>query len=177
MIGLSNKAVAKIEKKPAGYYLNLLSEIKKQKNNTTAYTAATTLIIGLREILINIKENGFDNLYAKTALRASATREALSAIGMDIYPSTPANAMTTVYTEESNAIRKILKTKYNVNIAGGQDHLKGKIFRINHMGLVEDYEASWVVNAIELALDEVGIRTFDGTANQVLAQNLFKGSK
>ena len=177
MIGLSAQAVAKVEKKPAGYYLNLLSEIKKQKNNTTAYTAATTLIIGLREILTNIKNNGFENLYAKTALRAKATREALTSIGLEVYPTTPANAMTTVYTEESNAIRKILKTKYNVNIAGGQDHLKGKIFRINHMGLVEDYEASWVVNAIELALDEIGIRDFDGTANKVLAQNLFKGSK
>lgn len=177
MIGLSNQAIAKVEKKPAGYYLNLLSEIKKQKNNTTAYTAATTLIMGLKEILSFIKENGFDELYAKTAARANATREALSAIGLEIYPSTPANAMTTVYTENSNAIRKILKTKYNVNIAGGQDHLKGKIFRINHMGLVEDYEASWAVNAVELALDESGVREFDGTANKVFAQNLFKGSK
>ncbi len=177
MIGLSAAAVAKIEKKPAGYYLNLLSEIKKQKDNTTAYTAATTLIIGLREILLNIKESGFRNLYARTALRAKATREALSAIGMDIYPTTPANAMTTVYTEQSNEIRKILKNKYNVNIAGGQDHLKGKIFRINHMGLVEDAEASWAVNAIELALDELGIRDYEGYANKVFSQILFKGSK
>ena len=176
MIGLSKDAVSKIEKKPAGYYLNLLSEIKKQKNNTTAYTAATTLIIGLKEILLHIKENGFDNLYNKTALRASATREALTAIGLEVYPTTPANAMTTIYCEDSNAIRKILKTKYNVNIAGGQDHLKGKIFRINHMGLVEDFEAAWVVNAIELALEELGTRAFDGTANKVLSQNLFKGS-
>ena len=175
MIGLSAAAVSKVEKKPAGYYLNLLSEIKKQKNNTTAYTAATTLIIGLKEILTNIKENGFEQLYAKTAARASATREALKAIGLDIYPTTPANAMTTVYTEESNAIRKILKTKYNVNIAGGQDHLKGKIFRINHMGLVEDYEASWVVNAIELALDELKIRKYDGSANRVFSDIMFKG--
>jgi len=93
---------------------------------------------------------------------------------MDVYPTSPANAMSTIYTEKSNEIRKILKTKYNVNIAGGQDHLKGKIFRINHMGLVENYEASWVVNAIELALDEIGVRTFDGTANKVFLENLTK---
>ncbi len=43
------------------------------------------------------------------------------------------------------------------------------------MGLVEDFEASWVVNAIELALDELNIRTFDGTANRVFAQTMFKG--
>ncbi len=176
MIGLSNKAVEKINSRPTGYYLNLSSEIKKQKTNTTAYTAATTLIIGLREILSNIKNNGgFEALYEKTALRASSTREALKAIGCEVYPSTPANAMTTIYTENAPAIRKILKTKYNVNIAGGQDHIKTLIFRINHMGLVEDFESSWVVNAIELAMDELGLREFDGTANRVFASNMFKG--
>ncbi len=173
MIGFNQDAIDKIEKKPAGYYFNLLSEIKKQKQNTTAYTAATTLIIGLGAILTKIKEDGFDNLYAKTALRAKATREALNAIGLEVYPLTPANAMTTIYTEESNALRKILKEKYNVNIAGGQDHLKGKIFRINHMGLVEDFEASWVVNAIEKAMDDLNLRTFDGTANKIFMKGLF----
>jgi aspartate aminotransferase-like enzyme len=167
MIGLSDMAVKKIESKPFGYYLNLLSEIKKQRANTTAYTAATTLIIGLQAILTKIKKDGYETLYQKTNLRAKATREALKSIGMQIFPKTPANAMTTIYTEHSNDIRKILKTKYSLNIAGGQDHLKGKIFRINHMGLIEDYESSWVVNAIELALDELNIREFDGTANRV----------
>jgi aspartate aminotransferase-like enzyme len=175
MIGLSNEAVAKIESKPKGYYFNLAIEIKNQRKNTTAWTAATTLIIGLGAILEKLKADGFENLYAKTAARANATREALKAIGFEIYPHTPANSMTTAYTEQSSAIRKILENKYNVNIAGGQDHLAGKIFRINHMGLVEDYEASWAVNAVELALDDLGIRTFDGTANKVFASNMFKG--
>ena len=44
------------------------------------------------------------------------------------------------------------------------------------MGLVEDYEASWAVNAIELALDELNIRTFDGTANKVFNEAMFKGN-
>ena len=178
MIGLSNDAVAKINERPTGYYLNLASEITKQKTNTTAYTAATTLIIGLGAILSHIKENGgYEALYAKTALRAKATREAMVAIGNEVYPQSPANAMTTIYTDNAPAIRKILKTKYNVNIAGGQDHIKTLIFRINHMGLVEDYEASWVVNAIELAMDELNIRPFDGTANRVFADIMFKGNQ
>ncbi len=176
MIGFSSAALDKINKKPAGYYFDLSSEIKKQRMNTTAYTAATTLIIGLREILSFIKNNGgFEDLYGKTALRARATREALKKISCVIYPKTPANAMTTIFNENSPAIRKILKTKYNVNIAGGQDHVKTSIFRINHMGLVEDYEAAWVVNAIELALDELKIREYDGSANKIFAQIMFKG--
>jgi len=170
MIGFSNEAVLKIEKESAGYYFNLASEIKKQKTNTTAYTAATTLIIGLKSILSKLKEIGFENLYAKTALRAKATREAFKAIGLEVYPHNPANAMTTIYTEDSSAIRKILKEKFDLNIAGGQDHLKGKIFRVNHMGLVADYEASWAVNAVEKALDELGIRAFDGTANRIFME-------
>ncbi len=173
IIGFSHKAVEKIELKPAGYYFNLMSEIKKQKQNTTAYTAATTLIIGLGAILEKIKEDGFNHLYYKTAVRADATRKALMAIGLEIYPSSPANAMTTIYTEDSNALRKLLKEKYNVNIAGGQDHLKGKIFRINHMGLVEDFEAAWVVNAIEKAMCDLGIREFDGTANKIFMEGHF----
>ena len=174
MIGFSNDAVSKINKKSAGYYLNLASEIKKQKTNTTAYTAATTLIIGLGAILKRLKEIGFENLYLDTEKRAEASREAFEAIGLGVYPITPANAMTTIYTEQSNAIRKILKEKYDLNIAGGQDHLKGKIFRVNHMGLVTPYEASWAVNAVEMALDELGIRTFDGTANRVFMEKSFK---
>ncbi len=174
MIGFSNEAVAKIEEKSAGYYFNLASEIKKQKINTTAYTAATTLIIGLGAILKKLKEDGFDNLYSKTAIRAEATREALKAIGLEVYPTTPADAMTTIYTEKSNEIRKILKNKFDLNIAGGQDHLKGKIIRINHMGLVADYEANWAVNAVEMALAELGLRTFDGTANKVFMEINFK---
>jgi aspartate aminotransferase-like enzyme len=173
MIGFSNEAVAKIEESSKGYYFNLASEIKKQKTNTTAYTAATTLIIGLGSILGKLKEIGFENLYEKTAIRAKATREALKAIGLEIYPTSPANAMTTIYCEESNGVRKILKEKFDLNIAGGQDHLKGKIFRINHMGLVNDYEASWAVNAIEMALSELDIREFDGTANKVFMENNF----
>jgi len=173
MIGFSNNAVAKIEKKPAGYYLNLLSEIKKQKQNTTAYTAATTLIIGLGEILQKLKDDGFDKLYEDTNKRANATRQALKAIGLKVYPKTPANAMTTIYCEDSNAIRKTLKEKYDLNIAGGQDHLKGKIFRINHMGLVGDFEAVWAVNAIEKAMSDLNIREFDGSANKIFMQNYF----
>ena len=177
MIGFSNNAVEKIQTKSSGYYFNLASEIKKQKTNTTAYTAATTLIIGLGAILEKLKQIGFENLYDATALRAKATREALVAIGLEVYPTTPANAMTTIYSESSNEIRKILKNRYDVNIAGGQDHLKGKIFRINHMGLVAPYEAVWAINSVEKALDELGIRRFDGTANKIFMEMTFGANK
>lgn len=177
MIGLSEAALSKIETNAKGYYFNLATELKNQRKNTTAWTAATTLTIGLLEVLKKMKNDGFDKLYADTASRANASREAMKSIGLEIYPKTPANSMTTVFHEESNAIRKIMKNKFSVNVAGGQDHLNGKIFRINHMGFVNDYETSWAINAVELALDNLGIRKFDGTANKVFLQELYKSGK
>lgn len=173
MVGLSKGAVAAIEKTSRGYYFNLASELKKQKANTTAYTAVTTLIIGLGAVLDEVYAMGADTLYEATKQRHAATQEALKALGLSIYPKSPALSMSTVYTEDSDAIRKLLKTKYEINVAGGQDHLKGKIFRINNMGFVKPYETAWALNALELTLDELGIRTFDGTASRVFSQRFY----
>lgn len=170
LIGLSNKAVEKINERSVGYYLNLAKEIKSQRKNTTAYTAATTLIIGLNAMLETLFEDGIDSLYATTEKRHNAAMVAAKAIGLTIYPKTPALAMVTVATPEADKIRKILKTKYSVNVAGGQNHLKGNIFRINNMGLVAPYEMSWALNAVELALDELGIRDYNGEANRVFSK-------
>jgi aspartate aminotransferase-like enzyme len=174
LLGLSTAAIEKIGE-GKGYYLNLASEIKKQKQNTTAYTAATTLIIGLRAILQEIEANGgLGKLYCDTARRAKATRFALEALGLHSYPQTPARSMTTIDDENAKEIRDLLKTEFAVNVAGGQDHLKGKIFRINHMGLIEPYEMVAVVNAVELALAKLGRRDFDGTASRVFNEEYFK---
>ena len=180
ILGLSNAAIEKTGE-GKGYYLNLASEIKKQSQNTTAYTAATTLIIGLRAILQEIEANGgLTKLYADTALRAEATRKALEALGLHIYPKSPAPSMATIDDDNAKEIRDLLKTEFGVNVAGGQDHLKGKIFRINQMGLIEPYEMVAAVNAVELALAKLGRRAFDGTASRVFNEMYFKsilGSK
>lgn len=174
ILGLSHSAVEKIGE-GVGYYLNLASEIKKQSQNTTAYTAATTLIIGLRAILQKIDGGeGFGKLYCDTARRAKATRFALEAIGLHSYPTTPAKSMTTIDDKDASEIRAILKSDFGLNVAGGQDHLKGKIFRINQMGLIPINEMVWAVNAVELALAQIGRRKFDGTASRIFNETYFK---
>ncbi len=173
ILGLSNAAVTKIGG-GKGYYLNLASEIKKQRENTTAYTAATTLIIGLLEVLETIEsDGGLNRLYRETACRSKAVKHALEAIGLHSYPEVPAKSMTTIDDENATEIRKLLKDEFKVNVAGGQDHLKGKIFRINQMGMIPVYEMAWVVNAVELCLDRLGRRTYDGTANRVFNEAFF----
>ena len=174
ILGLSHAAVEKIGS-GKGYYLNLASEIKKQRQNTTAYTAATTLIIGLVEVLETIENGeGLGKLYCDTARRAKSTRFALEAIGLHSYPQNPAKSMTTIDDVDASAIRSLLKEKFAVNVAGGQDHLKGKIFRINQMGLIAVHELIWVVNAVELSLATLGRRPYDGTASRVFNEEYFK---
>ena len=177
ILGLSNAAIEKIGS-GVGYYLNLASEIKKQRQNTTAYTAATTLTIGLLEVLETIEsDGGVAKLYADTATRAAAVKSALEALGLHIYPTAPAKSMTTIDDADAAEIRKLLKTEFDVNVAGGQDHLKGKIFRINQMGLISNYEMAWVVNAVELCLAKIGRRAYDGTANRIFNEITFKMGK
>ena len=173
IIGLSNAAIEKIGE-GVGYYFNLASEIKKQRQNTTAYTAPTTLIIGLLEVLETIAgQGGLDLLYSNTARRAKATRAALEAIGLHSYPKVPAKSMTTIDDRDAAKIRSALKEEYGVNVAGGQDHLKGKIFRINQMGLIAPHESIWVVNAIELILHRLGRFKYAGVASKVFNEVYF----
>lgn len=172
-MGLSKHAVSKIGA-GKGYYLNIASELKNQKEGTTAYTAATTLIIGFKAMVEKVYTDGIEKLYATTATRAKAVEKAMRALGLEIYPKTPAKSMTTIIDADAEKIRGLLKTKYGVNVAGGQDHLKGKIFRINNMGLIENYEISWVVNAIELALSDLGRCSYMGIASKVYNETFFK---
>ncbi len=110
LIGLSQKAIKVIDDGGVGYYLNLKSELKSQMKNTTAYTAATTLIIGLKAMLEKLHVEGFDKLYADTKKRSNACNKALLAIGLKIFPKVTANAMSAVFDEDAAQIRKILKT-------------------------------------------------------------------
>lgn len=172
MLGLSKAAIERIGN-GAGYYLNLATELAKQQKNTTAYTAATTLIIGLNKIFELIKKDGgLEQLYKKTALRSKALLAALEAIDLTIFPKSPAKAMATVIDKDAEGVRKLLKEKYNINIAGGQDHLKGKIFRINNMGLIDLSQMLWVVDGVEKALADLGRIEYSGKAVEVFTKTL-----
>ncbi len=176
MLGLSLAAIERIGS-GKDYYFNLAGEIKSQRKNTTSYTAATTLITGLNAVFEAIDEaGGLEELYRSTSVRAAATSAALEGIGLTLYPLTPAPSMSAIVDESAESIRKNLKIKYGVNVAGGQDHLKGKLFRINQMGLIPVHEAAWVVNAIEMTLNDMGRRKYDGSATRIFSEVYFGGS-
>lgn len=174
IIGLSQNAITFIEENAKGYYFNLAKELKNQRKNTTAFTATTSIIIGLQAYFEMMQKNNLSNvdIYDYNAKIAYATRQSLESIGLKIYPKIPANSMSVVISEYASNIIKFLKNDFNINIAGGQDRLKGKIFRINHMGYIPLHEVSFVINALELTLQKLNIRKFDGKANQIFFETI-----
>ncbi len=173
MLGLSEAAIKRMGN-GKGFYFNLANEVKKQREGTTAFTPATSLIIALNEVIKKLESIGLTKHYENTANRHKAMIASLEAIGLSIFPQIPALSMAAVYFEKAEEIRKILKTKYEVNVAGGQDFMKGKLFRINNMGIIEDYKMEHILNSIELALDELGIRKYDGSAVKVYSNERLK---
>ena len=173
MLGISEAALKRIDK-GRGFYFNLANEIKKQSEGTTAFTPATSHIIALNEVLKKLEEIGLEKHYENTANRHSALIHSLESIGLTIFPQNPAKSMAAVYFEKAEELRKILKTKYKVNVAGGQDFMKGKLFRINNMGLIEDYKMAYIINSVELALDELGVRKYDGSGVKVYTSEKLK---
>ncbi len=172
MLGISQAAIERIGK-GRGYYLNLASEIAKQQKNTTAYTAATTLIIGLNKIFELIESaGGKEELYRVTAARSKALIAALEVLNLKIYPKNAAKSMATVIDKDAEKIRKLLKESYGINVAGGQDHLKGKIFRINNMGLIASGDMLWVVDSVESALADLGRLEYNGIAAKTFSQKM-----
>ncbi len=174
ILGLSDYAVNLAEERDIGFYFNLKTELKNQRKNTTAWTAPTSIIIALAKYFESVD---LAQVYKETKARGKALESAIRTLGLKIYPKNPAIAMATIYNENSPEIRRILKGDYGVNVAGGQDKLKESIFRINNMGLIEVYEMAWVVNAVELTLDKLGIRAFDGSANKVFLSEYYANLK
>lgn len=173
-IGISKKAIDFIENNPKGYYFNLSKELKNQRKNTTAYTTTTSIIMGVKayfDMLTN-KNLKITDIYEYSAKIANSTRKALKALDLHIYPKVPANSMSVVDSVYAKDIIKILKSHFNINVAGGQDRLKDKIFRINHMGYIPLHEIAFVINGVELSLQILKIRNFNGEANRVFFETL-----
>ena len=142
------------------FYLDFKKERKNLADNTTAYTPAVSLIIGLREALLMIKEEGLQNMFARHDRLARATRAAMKALGLKLLaPENPAFSATGVFVPEGvdgGKLVKYLRDEVGITLAGGQDHLKGKILRVAHLGYIDTFDIIVSVSAIEMALAKFG---------------------
>ena len=144
VLSISEKAWARAEKSDIPkYYFNLLKEKKSQEKLQTAYTPAVSLMTGLRESLAMMREEGLEKLFARHKRMASATRTAMQALGLELFAEVPSDAVTSVYNPQGirdNGVYAGLRDRANLTIAGGQDHLKGKIFRVAHLGYFDELD-------------------------------------
>ena len=143
------------------FYFNWAKELENLKKNQTNFTPAISLIIGLREALRIIKTEGLENVFKRIDLLARATREGAQALGLKIFAKNPSPAVTAICAPEGidgQAIYKTLWKKYGVTGAGGQDQLKGKIFRIATLGYAEQYDVITAIAALEFTLRDLGYK-------------------
>ena len=160
-VSVSEKAWAHAEKaKNAAFYFNFKKERESQVKNQTAFTPTVSLIIGLQEVIKMLKAEGLEKVFARQGQLARAMREGMKAAGLALFPKeSPSDALTAVSAPDGvdgQAVYKNLRVQYGITAAGGQDHLKGKIFRLSHMGYADRFDVITAVAATEMVLKGLG---------------------
>lgn len=176
-VGVSEKAWALIrQSKLPRYYFDFLKERKSQSRGESAFTPAISLVMGLRASLEQIHAWGREQLISNAALLGSATRAACSALGLKLFAvQSPSNALTTLCPPpgiDSGEIVKRFRDEFGTIIANGQGELKGKIFRIAHLGYYDFYDALATIACLEIILKQLGASVELGTGVRA-AQDVF----
>lgn len=159
-LAVNDRAWKRIEAGNAHYYYNNLKKYRKSiEKNDVPFTPNNQLIRGLQKVLQGIKERGLEAVWAHSALMAKATRAAVEAMGLKLFAADPADSVTGIWVPEDvdeGKLRKLFRSKYGMQIAGGQGHIKGKVIRVSHMGYCDAFDTLSVIGALELALNELG---------------------
>jgi serine---pyruvate transaminase len=146
---------------------------------STPFTPALTIVLGAQVALRMIFDEGLDAVYARHIRLGRATRAAMGALGFDLFgPDDDSSAvLTAVRVPEDVDGTKIPATlrTYGVTIAGGQVHLKGRIFRLGHCGWVNDLDLVLGIAALERGLVELGMEIEAG-AGVSAAQRVLLGA-
>ncbi|MGF1488021.1 MAG: pyridoxal-phosphate-dependent aminotransferase family protein [Prochloraceae cyanobacterium] len=160
------------------FYFDLGPYRKSAQKNTTPFTPPVNLIFALQVALQMMKAEGLESIFARHNRLARATRAGVKALGLDLLA--PDRAYSTAVTAvaptnfAAEDIRKIMNQRFDISLAGGQDHLKGKIFRIGHLGFVSDRDILTALSSLEATLTELGYQNGNSTtaldaATKVLA--------
>ncbi|MFX0114137.1 MAG: pyridoxal-phosphate-dependent aminotransferase family protein [Candidatus Hodarchaeota archaeon] len=175
MVGLSERAWQTIEEKKdsiRGYYLNL-SQWKEQwlEKEIMPYTHMISNLYALRKSMDLILEEGLENVLKRHEKVANATRTAINALGLQIFPKSEAICSPTVTAFlppkgiDEGKLREILWKKYGVMIAGNYGELAGRVPRLGHMGFDANYrKALSSLCAIEKGLQDLGHSIESGVA-------------
>ena len=128
----------------------------------TPYTPSVSLTYAMNEALKMVMEEGLDNRVARHHKAAKASVEAVKALGLELFADEAVSSATVTAVKMPEGItdadfRGTTRDKYGVELAGGQDHLKGNIFRIGHMGNISYKELTQTFAAIGMTLKDLGV--------------------
>ncbi len=175
---LSDRAKKMLEtSKFPKYYFSFKKALKAHAGNDTPFTPAITLIIGLEKALRMIKEETVESIWLKHKVLSQAVRSGCEAIGLKLFGSPASHAVTAVNIPEGveySKFNKILKQKYGITTAGGQEHLKGKIFRVSHLGYYDEVDIVGVVAALEWTLHDLNFKFEPGSGVTAVQQTFAK---
>jgi aspartate aminotransferase-like enzyme len=160
-VSVSDKAWKRAEKASCPrFYFNFRKEREALAKNQTNFTSPVTLIIGLNEALRLLQREGLESVFARHGRLAHATREAVKALGLELYSKeSPSNSVTAIEAPEGidgQLIYKSLREKYGITGAGGQDRAKGRIFRVAHLGYADTFDVITAIAGIEMVLKSLG---------------------
>jgi aspartate aminotransferase-like enzyme len=182
-VAVSERAWEAIENNPRkrAYYLDLAKYRKSLAKNTTPFTPSVTLIYGLYAALKKIEEETLEARIKRHRTLAKATREAAKAMNLELFAAQrcASNTVTAIKIPSGltdDDVRGALKREHGILVAGGQAQLKGKIFRIGHMGNVSFSDLVQVLAALELVLKKAGheLKPGEGVA---AAEQVFASQK
>jgi alanine-glyoxylate transaminase / serine-glyoxylate transaminase / serine-pyruvate transaminase len=149
-------------------YFDWTPIIEANKQGFYPYTPPTLMFFGLRESLRMLHEEGLQNTFARHARLAEATRRAVVGWGLEILAQDPreySNTLTAVLVPEdvdADKVRLKILERFDVSLGVGLGKVKGKIFRIGHLGSINDVMLAGVLCAVQMGLRLSGIDLGDG---------------
>lgn len=163
------------------YYLDLGKYRKDAAKNTTPFTPPVNMFFALQVTLRMMKAEGLENIFARHTRLRNATQAAVKALGMSLFAveSAGSPAITAVAPPaevDAQKLRSLMKKRFDIALADGQDHLKGKIFRVGHLGFVSDRDLLAALSALEAVLRELGYEGFTPGAGLAAAARVLSES-
>lgn len=160
------------------FYFDAKKAKKNLADKTTPWTPAVSLVIQQKKALDIIAGMGLDKLFEHHRILGDATRAGVKALGLELLSERPGNILTAVKTPaglEGGKIVKTMQNKYMAYIAGAQDPMKGKFFRIAHLGYMGGFDIITALTALEMTLADLGYAFEPGTAVKA-AEPILRGS-
>jgi alanine-glyoxylate transaminase/serine-glyoxylate transaminase/serine-pyruvate transaminase len=155
-------AAAKSARLPRAYW-SWEEMIANGKNGFFPYTPATNLLFGLSEAIDMLHEEGLENVFARHKRHAEATRRAVRAWGLEVWCREPKDyspALTTVLLpagHDADAFRKIALDHFDISFGMGLSKVAGKVFRIGHLGDINDLTILGALAGVEMSLKLAGV--------------------